>query len=205
MEAKEQINLLKKIISDYMDRGFRAVYASAKEFFRVHVGEKSSFYRQLDHLKKASPLLLQARTLDIMNSYISYIGNGLASNLNTKRRIQTDTILNYLKQAETILATRSFHPATACVIIAASLEELLRAWIEAENLSLGNAKPSLNAYAKALKQHELINMQEYKNILSWSGMRNNAARGDWEQVSDKNKIEIMLQGVNFFIKQHSKG
>jgi hypothetical protein len=42
-------------------------------------------------------------------------------------------------------------PASSCVLIGATLEEFLRTWIEAEGLSLGNRKPSLDSYSQVLR------------------------------------------------------
>lgn len=203
METAEQIRILNKILNDNKGRGFLAIFTATKEFFRVYVGEKSSYYEELDKLDKVSDSLVEGRTINLINSYITYLNNGLTSNLTESRRIQIDTVSDYLEQADRILRTNDLHPAAACIIIGASLEEFLRTWVESENISLGNSKPSLDSYAKALREKELINKQDYKDITSWAGLRNHAAHGEWVQVSDKNKIELMLQGVNLFMRQYS--
>ena len=93
--------------------------------------------------------------------------------------------------------------ATAAVLIGASLEEFLRNWIIDQNLNTENAKPTIDNYAKILKEVGLIDKQDIKEITSWAGLRNDAAHGHWELVSSHEKINYMLIGVNLFIKKHS--
>ena len=65
-------------------------------------------------------------------------------------------------------------------------------------------KPSLDSYMKELKSLEKINKQDVKDIISWAGTRNDAAHGHWENVSDRNRIKLMLEGVNLFIRKYSE-
>jgi hypothetical protein len=203
MEVQEQITHLKKIIAENKGKGHHSVYTPAKEFFRIYVGEKSSFYKEFDLIERTVGNTGEFRAIGIINSYINYIGSGLKSRLDETRRIQIDTVSDYLEQAGNILNTKGLHPAAACIIIGASLEEFLRTWIESEKISLGSSKPSLDSYAKALREQNLISKQDYKDITSWAGLRNHAAHGEWEFVSDKEKIEIMFHAVNLFIRQQS--
>lgn len=64
-------------------------------------------------------------------------------------------------------------------------------------------KPGLENYAKLLKENDLITKQNMKDITAWSGIRNDAAHGNWDLVSDKKAIKLMLGGVNLFIGNHS--
>lgn len=204
MEVQEQIDHLKKIISENKGKGHHSVYTPAKEFFRVYVGKNSSFYREFELIEKTVGNLCENRAIGVINAYINYIRSGLKSSLDETRRIQIDTVSDYLEQAETILNTKGLHPAAACIIIGASLEEFLRTWLESEEISLDNYKPSLDSYAKVLREQELINKQDYKDITSWAGLRNHAAHGQWEYVSEKEQINIMFQGVNLFMRKYTK-
>ena len=40
-------------------------------------------------------------------------------------------------------------------------------------------------------------------ITSWGGVRNHAAHGEWDEVSNRDRIKLMLEGVNLFMRQHS--
>jgi hypothetical protein len=98
--------------------------------------------------------------------------------------------------------SKGIHPATPAVLIGAALEEFLRTWVEAEGLSLGNTNPGLDAYGKILRESEKITKQDYKDITAWAGLRNHAAHGEWDEVSDKARISLMLEGVNLFMRKY---
>jgi hypothetical protein len=57
------------------------------------------------------------------------------------------------------------------------------------------ARPGIGAYAKALLGSELVDKQDMKDLTSWAGIRNDAAHGNWGQVSDAARIRLMLEGV----------
>jgi hypothetical protein len=75
--------------------------------------------------------------------------------------------------------------------------------VEAADLKLGNRKPGLDAYTQILREAELISKQDAKDITSWGGVRNHAAHGEWEQVADRNRVRLMLEGVNLFMRKYS--
>lgn len=62
----------------------------------------------------------------------------------------------------------------------------------------------MDSYAKVLREADLITKQDVKDITSWSGLRNHAAHGEWAEVNDKNRISIMLGGVNLFMRKYGE-
>jgi len=177
-----------------------AAKAQACEFLRTYSGPKSAFLKQAEAAKGYSGYVVT--TLDaILRSYVEYLTAGLATGNSPERRAQLDVVSDYLAQAHSLLEDDSHHPAAAAMVIGASLEEFLRTWVEAESLSLGGSKPGIDAYAKCLRTAELITKQDVKDITSWAGIRNHAAHGDWNEVSDRSRIRIMLEGVNLFMRQ----
>lgn len=42
-----------------------------------------------------------------------------------------------------------------------------------------------------------------KDITSWIGTRNDAAHGNWNYVEDRNRIKLMLEDVNLFLRKYS--
>jgi hypothetical protein len=177
------------------------------EFFRVYIGESSMFFKQLLIVSDNSIRLTDAQITFSVNrilyGYIDYLKNDLEVKITVERKIQLETISDLLEQATNLLNDKSYHPASACVLIGGALEEFLRTWVETEKLSTTVNKSTIDTYAKLLREKELIKKQDYKDITSWAGLRNNAAHGVWEEVNDRNKIEIMLTGVNLFIRQYS--
>ncbi len=204
MEPEDLISQANRIIALRQDSGISAL-AEAKEFLRVHSGEKSAFYKQLNevsqrwtegHIKKFVDNVLQA--------FIRYVENGLLEGITIQRKAQIDVVSDFLSQAERLLTSKNVHPAAPTVIIGASLEEFLRNWIEEGGLSLGNRKPGLEAYGTVLREAELITKQDIKDITSWGGLRNHAAHGEWDEVKDKRRINLMLEGVNLFMRKYGE-
>jgi hypothetical protein len=100
------------------------------------------------------------------------------------------------------LDAKGVHPAAPIVLIGATLEEFLRTWVEAEGISLGNRKPSLDAYSQVLAAEGKITKQDVKDLTAWSGLRNHAAHGEWNEVSEKLRASLMLEGVNLFMRKY---
>ena len=179
--------------------------AEASEFLRVYAGEKSAFFQDLKDLSRADPDPYIAREVTtILTAFISYVENGLLEGISIERKAQIDVVSDFLGQADTLLNSNEVHPAAPAVIIGAALEEFLRNWIDEGVLSLGGKKPSLDSYAKVLREAELITKQDVKDITSWSGLRNHAAHGEWAEVNDKNRISMMLEGVNLFMRKYGE-
>ena len=105
--------------------------------------------------------------------------------------------------ANQLLETARVHPAAPAVLIGATLGEFLRTWVEAEGLSIGSRKPGLETYSQLLRDADLISKQDGKDITSWAGVRNHAAHGEWEDVGDKKRVALMLEGVNLFMRKYS--
>ena len=138
----------------------------------------------------------------ILKSYLEYIEKGLLSKIDPKREAQLEVVNDFLNQAQILLKSKKVHPAAPAVIIGAALEEFLRNWIESNELEFSGSE-SINTYCQTLRSNELITKQDLKDITSWAGIRNSAAHGRWEEVSSKEKIEIMLLGVNLFIRKYT--
>ncbi|MCW3491546.1 hypothetical protein [Dethiobacter alkaliphilus] len=132
-----------------------------------------------------------------------HIDNDLHQGISIERKAQLDVLSDYLSQAQELLNMNNVHPAAPAVIIGASLEEFLRTWVEEKGLDTDINKPSIDVYAKILRESNLITKQDMKDITSWAGIRNNAAHGNWDEVKDKLRIKIMLEGVNLFMSRHT--
>jgi len=202
MEQQELIIQAKRIAS-VKARG-PSILAEALEFFRIYSGERSSFYKQL--LKVGSNWSdedIKSEVIDALLGYIRFIENGLSDNISFERRIQIDVVSDYLNQAQILINNKGIHPAVPCIIIGASLEEFLRNWVEELELSDEFNKPSIDSYAKILREAEQISKQDIKDITSWTGLRNDAAHGRWENVNDIKQIKIMADGISLFIRKYS--
>lgn len=140
----------------------------------------------------------------VLTSFCEYVENGLHRSISLEREIQIDTVSDYLEQAQKLLNNDSIHPAAPAVIIGASLEEFLRNWLEDTGTDLLSIKNSLDNYSTTLRKQGMISKQDYKDITSWAGIRNDAAHGKWEDVNSVSRIKLMLKGVNLFMQKYSK-
>lgn len=199
MEKSDLLKQADRILQRFDQNGI----SEAIEFLRVYAGEKSSFYKGISKLNPQS--FWNTGVVDtargFMQGFRNFVENDLHQGISLERKAQVDTVSDFLEQANTLLNSPGVHPAAPCMIIGASLEEFLRNWFEEADLKI-DGSPSIDSYARALREEDLINKQDYKDITSWAGLRNDAAHGKWSDVSDKNRIALMLEGVNLFIRKH---
>ncbi|MBU4304011.1 MAG: hypothetical protein KJ893_00070 [Candidatus Omnitrophica bacterium] len=205
MNTNELIEAVHKII-EVLNNNVPGGYTQACEFLRNYAGPKNSF---LEQIKQYNPKAYSAEYVcksvkPILESFIQYLESGFHQGISPERKAQLDVVSDFLEQAQILLQEAKVHPAAPAILIGATLEEFLRTWVETEGLSLGNKKPSIDAYAKTLKENELISKQDIKDITSWSGIRNYAAHGEWENVNDKQRISLMLEGINLFMRKYQK-
>lgn len=201
MTPEDLVKQAKRITKNHVNG--HAALTEAMEFLRVYGGANNSFVKHLKTIEtKWSDHHVFDHVVNTMNGFIAYVQNGLLDGVSIERKAQLDVVSDFLDQANTLLNSSKVHPAAPTVIIGAALEEFLRNWIEEECLSLSEKKPSLDAYAKVLRENELISKQDVKDITSWGGLRNHAAHGEWEEVQDKGRITIMLEGVNLFMRKY---
>ncbi len=203
MTKEEIVEQSNKILAS-VNSNYYGAKAQTEEFFKNYGGNNNSFVtavQKIPHSTNSSYMKIQLE--GIIRSFIEYVENGLLRNLSLEREIQIETVSDYLSQAESLLNDKSVHPVAPAVIIGASLEEFLRNWLEDANTDMSQMKPSLDAYTQALRKQNLVNKQDVKDITSWSGTRNDAAHGQWESVSDRNRIRLMLEGVNLFMRKYS--
>ena len=182
------------------------VMSEALQFLNDYAGKESSIVQAANAAitLKGGIIIRSKALIQVLESYSRYLENGLQKSISPKREAQIEVVSDFLDQAQKLLRKKGLHPAAAAVIIGAALEEFLRNWVEAEDLLVDILKPSLDGYAKALKEKELITTQDMKDITSWGGIRNDAAHGKWEEVSNKQRIQLMLEGVNLFMNRYSR-
>lgn len=204
MTKEELIKQSQRIISLAKENP-QSGLTQAIEFLRIYAGEKTSFYKILSELnRKAIDTYKLNYVSSTLNSFIQFVENDLLRSVSLERQIQIETVSDYLSQAEDLLNDKRVHPAAPAVLIGASLEEFLRNWLEDLEFDLSSIKNSLDAYSTELRKQDKITKQDLKDIISWGGIRNDAAHGHWENVNDINRIRLMLEGVNLFMRKYSE-
>ena len=178
-----------------------AARAQVCEFLRHYAAPKSAFLREAQTVRAHNSTATVEMLHSLLGSFVEYLQAGLATGVSPERQAQLDVVSDLLGQANSLLENDKYHPAAAAVLVGACLEEFLRTWVEREGMSIGNSKPGIDAYAKALRTADLITKQDAKDINSWAGTRNHAAHGEWDEVSDRNRMRLMLEGVNLFMRK----
>jgi hypothetical protein len=177
--------------------------AEAVDLTRVFGGANSAFHRALAKVSPgAARSFIEGRVTSVLEGFIRHIENGLVDEVSIERQARVDVVSDFLEQAQRLLETKDIHPGAAAVLIGASLEEFLRNWVEDKELSVGPRKPSIDAYASVLRESDLITKQDVKDIIAWGGIRNAAAHGKWEEVEDRTRVRMMLEGVNLFLRRY---
>jgi hypothetical protein len=204
MDSSELLAQIDRLLKKADMRNLLGVHTEACEFLRVYGGGPKNEY--VASLRAVNPrthddgYVLQNMSA-VLRAFRDYVEAGLLSEVTPERKAQLDVVSDVLEQAHQMLEGKG-HPAAPAVLIGAALEEFLRTWVEAEALSLGNAKRGLDAYAKALREADKITKQDYKDITAWTGLRNHAAHGEWAEVADKGRISLMMEGVNLFMRKY---
>ena len=176
--------------------------AEVTEFLRIQAGSNSHFQREAVAVQASSARELE-QLISIMESFLYFVEQGLHAALPPERKGQLDVVNDVLERAQCSL-DQDPHPGLAAVMIGAALEQFLRSWVEAEELE-PRGRPGIEAYAAALKANDKLDKQDGKNITAWAGLRNHAAHGEWERVSNPEEIRLMLAGVNLLMQRHSPG
>lgn len=205
MNTDDLIKQARRIIESGQKNSAPGVLAEAMEFLRVYAGEKSAFFKHLNQVNQSwADAYIMEYVVSNLEAFIRYVESGLLEGISIERKAQIDVVSDFLDQANTLLSSKEVHPAAPTVIIGAALEEFLRNWIEEADLKLAGKKPSLDSYSNILREAKLITTQDSKDITSWGGLRNHAAHGEWDEVSDRNRISIMLEGVNLFMRKYGE-
>ena len=205
-ELIEQARGLKTRIRQYTredDRGDYSVGARAQvcEFLTIYAGPNSAFTTRAESATGYSDYVVNTLG-SVLDGFIEYLSAGLATGKSPERQAQLDVVSDYLGQAANLLDSAEFHPAAAAILIGASLEEFLRTWVEAAGIEMEGGKPGIDLYCRTLRSADIISKQDVKDITSWAGTRNDAAHGNWDEVADRSRIKLMLEGVNLFMRKN---
>jgi len=202
-ELIKQAARIRDIAKQTGDEYIEGVRTEALEFIRLYASDRSAFYIQLSKISVgASSDWIRDTIISILDGFARFVENGLVEGVSIERKAQIDVVSDFLEQAHVLLDSTDVHPAAPTVIVGAALEEFLRNWIEEADLDLGEEKPGLDFYKNVLRKADLITKQDSKDITAWAGLRNHAAHGEWDEVSDRNRITIMLEGVNLFMRKY---
>ena len=186
------------------DRGsvltLEGVRAEVEAFLRDFAGHQSPFSQRAAGLDRYAGY---EDLRSLLVGFRDYVESGLSSALSPERQAKLDVVSDLLEQADLLLGNQGVHPGAAAMVIGATLEEFLRNWVEHLGIDLAGRKPGIQTYVDLLREARTINRQDSKDLVSWAGLRNHAAHGEWEEVSDPKRVRNMLDGVNLFLRKYT--
>jgi hypothetical protein len=209
MTQEKIVEYAKKLLAQAQDvNTVPGIYAATCEFLRTYAGPNTAFLTTLQRFPPEGRMagghgFAGDYLQQVLKGFIDYVESGMLNGVSLERKGQLDTVTDLMDMAQSLLQTHEVHPATAAMLIGATLEQFLRGWVDAAGLDLGTRRRSLDAYSQVLREAEKISRQDVKDIVSWAGIRNAAAHGEWETVKDRSRVQVMLEGVNLFLRQNS--
>lgn len=178
-------------------------YAAAIEFLRIQA-PGSAFYEVAKAAPKGNGRVQEVslRIADLLGSWVDFIegGMGPTSAFEVQARITAATDL--MEQVQRLLEDKTMHEAAAIVLTGAALEAALRSMLALHPETPVDGRPGISSYAAALRKVDAITVQDVKDITAWAGLRNDAAHGDFADVS-RQRAQLMADGVNHFMRTHA--
>ena len=174
-------------------------------------------------LSKGNPVLKLATNIDFRfheeHSFEELFGflrgvhddfkSGLFDNL--KNRIESEVSVDYLEQAEHLLAEKGsghYYYIPAAVLAGAVLEKSLRSLCDRNEPPIKTVKPNgqpkaMNALIDDLKKAEVLDEIWSKQLKTWADIRNAAAHGRTEDIT-LDQVKSMLRGIPTFLRHFMK-
>lgn len=181
----------------------RARVAAALDFVERFTGTGSrwseSAHEVFDQFSKTQSMESGARAVgDVLTEWIRMVRSGqVKPRLLEPFSVSAVSSTDLLEQVRALNGDQAVVPAAPIVLAGAALEIALRSAIEELNLTVPE-RPSIDAYARELRQADVLNKQDIKDITQMAGLRNDAAHGQHDLLS-RERAGLMEQQVNVFL------
>lgn len=204
--ARKEANRLREVAGHFVvEEAPRVTTARAMQFFSDHANGSTfqmlanSALNQGDRALTAwRPIKAVARQLD---EWADYHESGISRIKPFEVQFRIEAASDITEQARLLLRDRSVHPAAPIVLAGAALEEFLRSML-ADSRIPEPGNPGISTYAEALRKAEILTRSEVKDVTAWADRRNDAAHGRFDELT-REGAQIMLDGVNLFIRKHT--
>lgn len=119
--------------------------------------------------------------------------------------ITAEVFSDLLEQAKHLLDNGYFIPAA--VLAGCVLEDALRKLCQTNDVTIAN-EPKLNYMSDQLQKQGAYNALTHKNVAVWANLRNDAAHGKWNELSNaealdyRRQVSTMIQEVESFIAKY---
>ncbi|CUR59665.1 hypothetical protein NOCA1190025 [metagenome] len=140
-----------------------------------------------------------AKLADLLDEWVQYAQSGITNFSVSPASARVEAATDLMEQVEMLLRDPRVHPAAPVVLAGAALEELLRSLAIDAGLQ-SPPKPSLSTWADALRAAGVLTQSEVKDITAWAGHRNEAAHGQFVELS-KQRAQLMVDGINLFMQR----
>lgn len=163
------------------------------------VGTKNYYYKSLPETTKSndSSVIINYvnRGLGLLESLKEELDKGFITDL---ENITSADLFNSIGEQAEVLLEAGYKDASAVycrVILETSLKKLCD-----KNEIHYNSKDTINPLAQLLRNEDIINLIEWRQILSWADIGNAAAHGNFIEYN-ADDVKRMIEGINSFIKK----
>jgi hypothetical protein len=139
------------------------------------------------------------RLAGVLEDWVRYVEDGLANQIDPRAFARLEASTDLMEQVQQLLDDGGVHVAAPIMLAGAGLEEFLRYLVITHGAEV-TRQPGLQAYSEALRTAGVLSPQNVKNVTVWAGFRNQAAHGQFEDLTRENAV-LMAQGVNLFLQQ----
>jgi hypothetical protein len=179
--------------------------AAAFEFLRQYAGE-DSFWTQRAitvYESKGDNQSLESGAVgvaDMLSAWADQVDAGVTQIVGAEAWAEVEVAsTDIMSQVRRLLEDKQTNPAAPIVLCGAALETAMRAVISAKQLQL-TERPSLSAYTRLLRSHDLISKQDAKDFDQVAGLRNQAAHGEFDSLS-RERAGLMEQQTNLLLRR----
>ncbi|MFI9418199.1 hypothetical protein [Streptomyces werraensis] len=179
--------------------------AAAFEFLRQYAGE-DSFWTQRAitvYESKGDNQSLESGAVsvaDMLSAWADQVDAGVTQIAGAEAWAEVEVAsTDIMSQVRRLLEDKQTNPAAPIVLCGAALETAMRAVISAKQLPL-TERPSLSAYTRLLRSHDLITKQDAKDFDQVAGLRNQAAHGEFDSLS-RERAGLMEQQTNLLLRR----
>lgn len=138
LKIEEIENLIDKDSSKWTYFICHSFFITTIQFIRNYIGQDSEFYSVLSEYSKkqssGSETEKAVAAKKVLKSLKDYLKLDLEINRTEKYKIKIDIISDFMIQAIELANDTSFHPAAACILMGASLEEFLKQLAEEKKI-----------------------------------------------------------------------
>jgi hypothetical protein len=141
------------------------------------------------------------RLAELLDQWLNYVEAGMADLTTAEVGARVAAATDLMEQVQRLLDDTTVHAAAPIVLAGAALEEYLRSMVIRHSVTV-TGKPSIGAYAQALRVGGHLTPQDVKDVTAWAGIRNDAAHGQFDALSAE-RAQLMVDGINLFLRQNS--